>query len=89
MQLSEIWKSVINVATTIVAASPWILNAEGVIHLPTSVVAVVSLVLGGAGWIVHYFTPNETSDSTRAVGRSVRVKGERPVASKPGHHEAA
>lgn len=84
MQLSEIRKELINVASVIVAAGPWVLQAEGVVTLPTGVVAAISLVLGAAGWVIHYFTPNETSDPARVAGRSVRLKGEKPAPSKLG-----
>jgi hypothetical protein len=97
MQLSEIRKEVVAVATTVVAATPWILQAEGVVHLPSSLVGVISVVLGVAGWVAHYLAPNETTDPKRVAGRSVRLRGtkpSRPAAAKTagvtGHptHEA-
>lgn len=87
MQLSEIRKEVVTVATTIVAATPWVLQAEGVVHLSSTEVGVISAVLGVAGWIVHYFAPNETSNPERVAGRSVRLRGTKPVrrsAGQPG-----
>lgn len=87
MQLSEIRKNIVAVATTIVAATPWILQAEGVVHLGNTEIAIVSAVLGAAGWVVHYLAPNETSDPKRVEGRSVRLRGSKPVrrpAGKPG-----
>lgn len=79
MSISEIRKQIIAVATTIVAAAPWIINAEGIVHLPNTVVAGISLVLGVAGWITHYLTANETNDPSRVEGRSVRLKGTTPT----------
>lgn len=79
MQLSEIRKEVVAVAVTIVAATPWILQAEGVVHLPSAGIAVISVLLGVAGWIAHYLAPNETSDPKRVAGRSVRLRGTKPV----------
>ncbi len=84
MQLSEIRKQVIAVAVTIVAATPWILQAEDVVTLPNQAIAAISLVLGAAGWIVHYFAPNETTDPARVAGRSVRLVGTKPVRRPPG-----
>jgi hypothetical protein len=84
MQLSEIRKEIVAVATTIVAATPWILQAEGVVHLPSSVIGVISVVLGVAGWVAHYFAPNETASPQRVAGRSVRLKGTRPVRRPTG-----
>lgn len=87
MQLSEIRKEVVAIATTVVAATPWVLQAEGVVHLPSSAIAVISIVLGAAGWIVHYLAPNETSNPERVAGRSVRLRGTKPVrrsAGQPG-----
>lgn len=80
MQFSEVRKNAVAVATAIVAAGPWILNAEGATHLPNGLVAGISLVLGAAGWIVHYLAPNETSDPARVEGRSVRLEGTKPTA---------
>lgn len=79
MQLSEIRKTIVAIATTIVAVGPWVLQAEGVIHMPLPITAVVSLVLGAAGWVAHYLAPNVTEVASRVQGRSVMLKGEKPL----------
>lgn len=87
MQFSEIRKTIINIATTIVAATPWVLQTEGVVSLPPSVIAVISGVLGLAGWLVHYWTPNVTTDPAVAATSSVKLKS--PVAHKGSHTKPA
>ena len=79
MQLSEIRKTIVAIATTILTVGPWILKAEGVVHLPLPVTLAVSAVLAAAGWVVHYLTPNVTTDPARVQGRSVMLKGEKPL----------
>lgn len=79
MQFSEIRKTVIDIATTIVAATPWVLQAEDIIHLSNGEVSIISGILGVAGWIAHYFTPNVTDDPAVAATSSVRLRTKKPV----------
>lgn len=77
MQLSEIRKTLINVATLVIAIGTPILH-ETTGFLPEKWAYTVSLVVAAAGAVVHYLAPNETSDPTRVAGRSVRLEGEKP-----------
>ena len=83
MSLSEIKKTIITALGMIAA-----LGTEPVLHsalnlLPASWATVLSIVFGIATVVLNYLAPNETSDPLRAVGRSVRVKGEKPQKSLP------
>lgn len=76
MQLSEIRKTVINVATLVVAVGTPLLH-ETTGFLPENVAYTVSLVVALAGAVVHYLTANETTDPNVAATQSVRLKAGR------------
>lgn len=72
MQLSEIKKSIINVATLIVAVGvPLLSYTTGA--LPANVALVISGVVAVAGSILHYFAPNTTTDAEVAKVSSVKL----------------
>jgi hypothetical protein len=74
VQLSEVRKTVINVATLIVSIGSLILGMPGIDLWPAQVAAIVSLVVAVAGAVLHYLVPNTTADPARAAGRSVALK---------------
>jgi hypothetical protein len=91
MELSQIKKTIINVATLVVAVGTPVL-AYTTNLLPENVALVISAVVAGCGALVHYFAPNETSDPVVAETQSVRLKKaprkatrarKRPVTPKP------
>lgn len=78
MQLSEVTKTVVNVLGLLIAVGGYAVNdATGL--LPDGVAKWVAFGIGVATVVVSYLAPNQTTDPTRAVGRSVRVKGEKPL----------
>lgn len=78
MALSEIRKTIINVATLVVSIGSLILGFPGIHLLPPTVSVVLSLVVAIAGAIVHYLTPNETDDPQIAATESVRLRQPKP-----------
>lgn len=71
MQLSEVTKTIINVCTLIVAVGSATASAFASPSYPPSVGLTVSLIVSVAGAVLHYLTPNTTSDPIRAATRSV------------------
>jgi hypothetical protein len=71
---TEARKTVINVATAVGAAAPWILN---VMHEPpfqgTQTAATVSAILTVFGIILHYLVPNTTTNPDVAAAQSVKL----------------
>lgn len=79
MSFSSIRKSVINVFTVIVTATPWILSAMSVPPFKdTATAVVVSSVLGLIGAALHYKVPNVTTDPTVAATQSVKLVSPSP-----------
>lgn len=74
MNLTAIRKSVLNVLTAVVTATPWILNA---LHQApfqgTTTATVVSSLLGLLGVALHYLVPNTTTDPAVAAAQSVKL----------------
>lgn len=74
MNFTAIRKSVINVLTVVVTATPWILNA---MHQPpfqgTETATLVSALVGVLGVALHYKVPNTTTDPTVAAEQSVKL----------------
>ena len=73
MQISEITKTVVNVATLVVSVGTLILHYTNG-FLPGSAAAVVSVVVAVAGAIVHYLAPNTTTNPHVAQTQSVRLR---------------
>lgn len=84
MQLSEITKTIVNVATLIVSVGTLVLHyTTG--FLPVNVATIISVTVAVAGAIVQYLAPNTTSDPEVARTQSVRLRKPRtrkPVAPK-------
>lgn len=81
MQLSEITKSVVTVATLVVSIGTLVLQyTTG--FLPQNVALWISAIVGAAGAIVHYLAPNTTNDPIVAETQSVRLK-KRPAKRIP------
>jgi protein-S-isoprenylcysteine O-methyltransferase Ste14 len=73
MQISEITKTIVNVATLIVSVGTLVLHyTTG--FLPANVAVWISVIVGIAGAIVHYLAPNTTTDPTIAKTQSVRLR---------------
>lgn len=87
MQFSEIRKTVLNVLTAVVAATPWILRAMEVAPFKdTSVATTVSAVLTVVGIIAHYLIANTTTDPVVAANQSVKlVDGVQPRSGVKHH----
>lgn len=78
MQLSELTKTLVNVLGLVIAVGGYAVNdATGLV--PDGVAKWIAFGIGVATVLVSYLAPNQTSDPSRAVGRSVRLKGEKPV----------
>lgn len=73
MQLSEITKTVVNVATLVVSVGTLVLHYTNN-FLPQNVATTVSVVVAVAGAIVHYLAPNTTTDPEVAKTQSVVLK---------------
>lgn len=73
MQISEINKTIINVCTLVVSVGTPILSFTTGI-LPPNVAFWVSGVVAVAGAIVHWATPNTTTDPHVAATQSVKLK---------------
>jgi hypothetical protein len=82
MQLSEVTKSIVNVATLVVSVGTMVLHyTTG--FLPVNVATAISLIVAVAGAIIHYLAPNTTNDPVVAERQSVRLnKKPRKVAAK-------
>lgn len=79
MQLSEITKTIVTAATLVVSVGTLILH-ETAGFLPVKVATAISVAVGVAGIIVHYFAPNTTTNPTVAATQSVRLRGARKPA---------
>jgi hypothetical protein len=77
MQLSQITKAIVNVATIVVAVGAPILSYTTGI-LPENVALVIGAIVGAAGAIVHYLAPNQTTSPEVAQTQSVRLKSAKP-----------
>lgn len=88
MQLSEVRKTVINVLTAVVTATPWILRAMEVAPFKdTAVATTVSAVLGIVAIVLHYLVPNTTTLPEVAATSSVKlVDGVQPRAGVKHPH---
>lgn len=87
MSLSSIRKSVINVLTIVVTATPWILSEMNVEPFKgTATAAVVSSVLGLIGVALHYKVPNTTTDPTVAATQSVKLVDPSPSSARTTRH---
>lgn len=73
MQLSEITKTVVNVATLVVSVGTLVLHYTAG-FLPANVAVLVSSVVAVAGAVVHYLAPNQTTNPVVAQTQSVRIK---------------
>jgi hypothetical protein len=74
MALSEIRKTIINMATLVVSIGSLILGFPGIHLLPAPMSVTISLVVAVAGAVVHYLTPNVTNDPHVAATQSVRLR---------------
>lgn len=83
--LTEAKKTLITALGFIVAIGGEPLLTEGLHWLPAKYAALFSTVIAIATVVLNFLAPNETTDAKRAVGRSVRVKGQKPIVE----HEAA
>lgn len=79
--LTEAKKTVITTLGFIVAIAGEPLFTEALHWLPAKYGALFSGLVGVATIVLNFLAPNETTDPKRAVGRSVRVKGQKPLAS--------
>ena len=82
MQLSEVKKTVVTALGIIVALGAFVSQNLGFLSsIPwgAKLLTVVGLVAGAATVILNYLAPNETTNAERAVGRSVRIKGQQPI----------
>lgn len=79
MNLSEITKTIVTALGVVVSVGTMILQVTTGFLSPT-VAVWISGVVGVATVILNYLAPNETALAERAVGRSVRVKGQKPTA---------
>lgn len=78
MQLSEVTKTLVNVLGLVIAVGGYAVNdATGLV--PEGVAKWLALGIGIATVVVSYLAPNTTTDPARAVGRSVKLKGEQPA----------
>lgn len=83
-QLSEVRKTIITAVGMIVAVGTFILDsATG--FLPDGWAGAISAGIGVLTILLNYLAPNETTNVERALGRSVRVKGTKPL-SPYGRH---
>lgn len=82
MSLSEMSKTVVTVLGLVVSVGTALLPT--VTTVSPQVAGLVSVALGIATAVLNYMVPNETSDPSRAVGRSVRLKGEQPLPDTAG-----
>lgn len=83
MQFSEVRKTVINVLTAVVTATPLILHELNQAPFQgTQVATTVSVVLGVIGLIAHYLVPNTTTDPAVAAAQSVKLVGPSAVVHK-------
>lgn len=78
MNLSEITKTIITALGLVVSVGTMLLHTFGG-FLPANIAAIISSVVGIATIVLNYAAPNETKSAERAVGRSVRLKGQKPV----------
>lgn len=75
MKFSEVRKAAINIGTTLVTATPWILHSLNEEPFKgTSTATVVSCLLGLLGVAMHYQVPNTTNDPAVAATQSVVLK---------------
>lgn len=82
MSISEVKKTIITGLGMVIAVGLFLTQQAGFLSsLPWggTLLTVAGLVVGGATVLLNYLAPNETADPARAVGRSVRLKGEKPV----------
>lgn len=76
--ITENVKTLIPLLGLLVALGGYAANdATGLV--PDGVAKWIAFAVGAITIIVNYFTPNVTSDPARAVGRSVKLKGEKPL----------
>lgn len=82
MELSTITKSIIAFCTLVVSVGTPIMNMD--LHwLPQGVANTIAIVVGAAGLIVHYLTPNTTINPSVAASQSVKLvppRGKKRVA---------
>jgi len=83
--LGEASKTIITAVGLIVALATEALPA--VTDLSPQGAHILSAIIGIGTVILNYAVPNETTNPARAVGRSVRLKGEKPL--KVNRHEAS
>jgi hypothetical protein len=74
MQLSEINKTIINVCTLIVAVGAPVVSALNSQALPPAVGVTIGAIVAIAGAVVHWATPNTTTDPQVAATQSVKLK---------------
>lgn len=79
--LSSAKKSIIQIATLVIAIGTPALNWAGVIHLPPNVLLAISTVVAIAGSVLHYLVPNTTTNPVLAARSSVKLV----AARQPGH----
>lgn len=78
MQLSEAKKTIVNVLGLVVAVGGYAINdATGLV--PEGAAKWIAFAIGVATIVVSYLATNTTTDPARVVGRSVALKGEKPV----------
>jgi hypothetical protein len=78
--LTEAKKTLITALGFIVLIGGEPLLTEALHWLPAKYSTAFAAVVGVATIALNYLAPNETTDVKRAVGRSVRVKGQKPLA---------
>lgn len=81
MSLGEITKTIVTALGLVVSVGTLLLHTFSG-FLPANIAAIISSVVAVATVIINYAAPNETTHADRAVGRSVRIKGQKPVSHK-------
>ncbi|AXN53288.1 membrane protein [Mycobacterium phage Thonko] len=86
--LAEVRKTVITGIGMLIAVGAFVLDAATA-FLPPGWAEGIAIGVGGLTVVLNYLAPNETTNVERAVGRSVRLKGQKPVKAAPKLADAA
>lgn len=76
--ITENAKAIIPLLGLLVALGGYALNDQFDV-VPDGSAKFIAFAVGAITIVVNYFTPNTTDNPLRVVGRSVKLKGEKPL----------